>query len=336
LKSFLFSFRPEELASLALFAPMAWALGSIAANGGGMAPTAATANYPDAFARLVTLAGSVVIFLYVVRMRPHWTFARDVLPFLFCANVYVNLHDMIAFFGAPDITEWLHRADVALFGVEPTIWAQRFQHPLLTDFFTFSYWLFYVLPPLLGFLLYLRGKGPAFRETLVSIVFCLYLGYVGYVMFPAGPPRYAIAPEVFGAPLAGAIRVLDESRAATAAVPLTAKGAFPSLHCGVMFLAMLLAWRHLRWFFPVMLFFGMGLILGTVYLRHHWVVDILAGIATALVADRLTPPIERWWEARARRHHAAPGTAYRDGARAWAARSMAGAPDEVERSAGAS
>ncbi|HEU4725563.1 MAG TPA: phosphatase PAP2 family protein, partial [Candidatus Eisenbacteria bacterium] len=144
---------------------------------------------------------------------------------------------------------------------------------------------------------YLRGEWQSFRETLVSIVLCLYVGYIGYVALPAGPPRYTI-PELFGPPLVGFIPFLDATRAATAAVPLTAKGAFPSLHCGVMFLATLLAWRHLRWFFPVMLFFGAGLIAGTVYLRHHWVVDIIAGIAIAIVADRVAPPLERWWAAR--------------------------------------
>jgi len=305
----IFSFRPEEIATLLLFVPMAWALASIAILGGGMPRTEATWNYPDAFTRLVTLAASVTIFLYVVRVKPTWTFARDLIPFLFCANVYANLHDMIAFFGAPDITSWLFRMDVAIFGVEPTIWAQRFAQPVLTDFFTFCYWLFYVLPPLLGLLLYLKGEGRAFRMTLVSIVFCLYLGYVGYVALPAGPPRYAIPEHAFGPPLVGLIAALDASRAAPAALPLTMKGAFPSLHCGVMVLAMLLAWRHLRWFFPIILFFGVGLILGTVYLRHHWVVDIFAGILAALVADRLTPPLETWWQARAQRYAAQPNGA---------------------------
>lgn len=299
----LFSFRPEEIASLVLFLPMAYALAAIAVNGGGMARTAATANYPDALTRLVTLVASVIVFLWITRTKPDWTFARDVLPFVFAANVYVNLHDMIAFFGAPDITRHLHEWDVKLFGVEPTVWAQQFQHPALTDFFTICYWLFYVLPPLLGLLLYLRGEWRSFRETLVTIVICLYIGYIGYVLLPAGPPRYTI-PQEFGAPLHGLIPILDQSRAATAAVPLTAKGAFPSLHCGVMFLAMLLAWRHLRWFFPIMLFFGLGLIAGTVYLRHHWVVDIVAGILIALVADRVSPPFERWWAAQAAAHGA--------------------------------
>ena len=296
----LFSFRPEEIASLLLFVPMAYALGSIAAFGGGVPLQGPTAGYPDAFTRLILLAGSVVIFLWIARTKPQWPFARDVLPFLFAANVYINLHDMIAFFNAPDITGFLYQLDVKLFGVEPTVWAQRFANPILTDFFTICYWLFYFLPPLLGFLLYIRGEWKSFRETLVSIVLCLYVGYIGYVLLPAGPPRYAI-PDQFGPPLVGVIPFLEWTRAATAAVPLTAKGAFPSLHGGVMFLGTLLAWRHLRWFFPVMLFFGGGLILGTVYLRHHWVVDIIAGIAIAIVADRVAPPLERWWAARAAR-----------------------------------
>jgi membrane-associated phospholipid phosphatase len=299
----LFSFRPEEIATLLLFLPMAWALASIAMHGGGMPRTEATWDYPDAFTRLVTLVAIAVLAVYVVRMKPHWTFARDLLPFIFCANVYANLHDMIAFFGAPDITSWLHELDVAIFRVEPTVWAQRFVQPLWTDFFTFCYWLFYVIPPLLGLLLYRNGEGRAFRETMVSIVFCLYLGYIGYVALPAGPPRLAIPPEAFATPLVGFIPALDVSRAATAAVPLTVKGAFPSLHCGVMFLAIMLAWRHLRWFFPVALFFGVGLIVGTVYLRHHWVVDILAGLAVAVAADLLTPPLETWWAGRARRYN---------------------------------
>ena len=292
--AFLFAFRPEEVITVFLYVPLAYVLASIVAVGGGMPLTAATADFPPPLTRLVTLAASVVVFLWIVRTKPHWSLARDMLPFLFAANLYLNLHDMIAWFGAPDITMPLYRLDLMLFGVEPTVWAQQFVHPLLTDFFTVCYWLFYVMPPLLGLLLYLRGEWQAFRETLVSIVLCLYIGYIGYVAFPAGPPRYAIAHE-FAAPLHGMFQILDQSRSATAAVPLTAKGAFPSLHCGVMFLAILLAWRHLRWFFPMSLFFGTGLILGTVYLRHHWVVDILAGIAVAIVADRIAPPLERWW-----------------------------------------
>jgi membrane-associated phospholipid phosphatase len=78
-------------------------------------------------------------------------------------------------------------------------------------------------------------------------------------------------------------------------VPLTAFGAFPSLHCAVALLALLLAWKHLRWFFWIQLPFGVGLILGTVYLRHHWVVDILAGFVLTVISFYAGPWMEELW-----------------------------------------
>src|SRR5688572_13206018 len=106
------------------------------------------------------------------------------------------------------------------------------------------------------------------------------------------PPRSTLFPYT----------TLFRSQSATKAIPLTAKGAFPSLHCAVALLATLLAWRHLRWFFPIQLVLGLGLIAGTVYLRHHWVVDIFAGFVLTFAALWAGPRLERWWERAAERY----------------------------------
>ena len=90
-------------------------------------------------------------------------------------------------------------------------------------------------------------------------------------------------------------------RARRRPVPLTTQGAFPSLHCAIALLALLLAWKHLRWCFWVQLPFGVGLIVGTVYLRHHWVVDILAGFVLAIIALWAGPRVENAWNRVARR-----------------------------------
>jgi membrane-associated phospholipid phosphatase len=263
--------------------------------------TGPAAAYPGALARLIVLLSAAALFLFIVRMKPRWKFFRDALPFVFCANIYANLHDLIRFYRAPDITGALYRWDLALFGFEPTIWAERFAHPVLTDLFTVCYWLFYVLGPMLGLLLYLKRDFRAFRYTMVTIVLCLYLGYVGYVAWPASAPRLFI-PDAYSVPLQGS-PVLDYTRAATVAVPLTAHGAFPSLHCAVALLAVLLAWRHLRWFSLIQMPFAAGLVVGTVYLRHHWVVDILAGFVLTFFAFWAGPKLEDWW----RRRSAASG-----------------------------
>ena len=44
------------------------------------------------------------------------------------------------------IDEALYRMDLRLFGVEPTVWAGRFSHPLLTDWMSLAYGLYFVLP----------------------------------------------------------------------------------------------------------------------------------------------------------------------------------------------
>ncbi len=250
-------------------------------------------GYPGSFIRLLLLVVATGFFLWLIRNRPQWEFVRDAMPFVFCGNVYANLYDLIRFYGAPDITPLLLAWDVRLFGVEPTIWAQRFARPLLTDYFTICYWLFYVLGPMLGLLLYIRKDWSAFRSTMVSVVLCLYMGYIGYVIWPAAAPRLAI-PDSYQVALHGSA-YLDWTHRLIASVPLTSRGAFPSLHCAVALLALLLAWRHLRWFFWVQLPFAVGLILGTVYLRHHWVVDILAGFVLTFVALWWAPRLEAWW-----------------------------------------
>lgn len=295
----IFHLRPEELLALVFFVPMAYALARMAAASRDVLAGPAAA-YPGALARLLTLAGATIFFLWLVRMKPQWKFARDVMPFVFCGNIYVNLHDLIRFYSAPDITTDLYRWDVRLFGFEPTVWAERFAHPFLTDYFTICYWLFYALGPLLGLLLYLKRDRVAFRYTLLSVVLCLYLGYVGYVAWPASAPRLAI-PGAYSVALHGS-PLLDFTREAIAGVPLTALGAFPSLHCAVALLALMLAWRHLRWFFWVQIPFATGLIVGTIYLRQHWVVDIFAGFVLTFFAFWLGPRLERWWERMALRY----------------------------------
>ncbi|TMQ57671.1 MAG: phosphatase PAP2 family protein [Candidatus Eisenbacteria bacterium] len=287
-----FALRPEECATLLLFLPMAYTLARMSATRADLLDGPAAA-YPGAYARLLVLLASTALFLWIVWARPHWKLLRDGMPFVFCANIYANLHDLIHFFHASDITNTLYQWDLSLFGFEPTIWAERFANPLLTDFFTVCYWLFYVLGPMLGLFLYLRKDHRAFRYTMVTLVLCLYLGYIGYVAWPASAPRLFM-PGAYLVPLHGS-PLLDFTRKATVVIPLTAHGAFPSLHCAVALLAVLLAWRYQRWFFWVQLPFATGLIVGTVYLRHHWVVDILAGFVLTFAAYWAGPRVEDWW-----------------------------------------
>ena len=79
---FFITMRPEECISLLFFAPIALALAGLAQSPPLPPVSPAAANYPDSMARLVTLVGSVIVFLWVARTKPHWGLNRDSLPYL--------------------------------------------------------------------------------------------------------------------------------------------------------------------------------------------------------------------------------------------------------------
>ena len=73
-----------------------------------------------------------------------------------------------------------------------------------------------------------------------------------------------------------------------------ARDAFPSGHAMMTLVAMWWSWRQrlrLRWALSVI---GVLLILATVYLRYHYVVDVLAGALLAVAVVSAGPGIHRW------------------------------------------
>ena len=60
-------------------------------------------------------------------------------------------------------------------------------------------------------------------------------------------------------------------------------------------MALVYAWRFLRPWFWALLPFVVGLWVSTIYLRHHYFVDLVAGWALAPVAVWLAPRVDAWW-----------------------------------------
>ena len=58
-------------------------------------------------------------------------------------------------------------------------------------------------------------------------------------------------------------------------------GAIPSSHIGLMVTYMLLMWQHARKLFYWILPFSILLALSTVYIKAHYVIDVITGAALA-------------------------------------------------------
>jgi membrane-associated phospholipid phosphatase len=199
-----------------------------------------------------------------------------------------------------DVHDALAAADQALFGVVPCVWTERFISQGLTEVMNFFYVNFVWIAPSTSTLLILRGRYTQARTTVLGIIVCFYLGYFLYVVFPAAPPRLVLIHE-FKKTLAGYPHFFARlSNDALALLPSDSRAAFPSLHSAVSLMALVYAWRYVRVWFWMMLPLVVGLWASTIYLRHHFVVDLFAGWALAPVALWLAPRLDAWWADRQR------------------------------------
>jgi len=301
MRRLVFRLRPEEAAALAFVLPTTWltvAAYVYAREAGVLGP-----KYPGGLARLavaVVLLGGLAAAL---RLRPASALVqglRETVPLFACFLIYTNLHDTIGFVNPHDVHHWLVALDRTIFGVQPCVWAERFITPARTEVMSFLYFNFFWIAPSTSLVLLLQKRWPEFRAATFGIVACFFMGYVLYVVFPAAPPRLVLAHE-FTKNLRGyPVGFSTLNAGAFALLPVDSRAAFPSLHTAASLAALACAWRFARWWSVILLPFVIGLWASTIYLRHHYFVDLVAGWLLAPAALWVAPRVDAWWARRQR------------------------------------
>jgi membrane-associated phospholipid phosphatase len=295
----LFRLRPEEAIALAFLLPTTYL--TIAAALYAREAGVLGARYPGGVVRLGVAAAALALLALLLKLRPRSEVVRglrEVVPFLACILIYTNLHDTIGFVNPHDVHHWLTAFDRMIFGVQPCVWAEQFITPGRTEVMQFFYLNFFWIGPSTALILLAQGRWPEFRTALMGVLVCFYLGYALYVVFPAAPPRLVLVYE-FRKNLRGYPHLFSSlSAQAFSLLPVDSRAAFPSLHAAVSTVALVYAWRYLRGWFWGLLPFVLGLWVSTIYLRHHYAVDLLAGWLLAPVAVWLGPRLDGWWARR--------------------------------------
>ncbi len=175
--------------------------------------------------------------------------------------------------------------DLRVFGYEPAIAWDRLVTAQTTEWFAFFYFLYFgllvihVLPVLFGSRCNLRTAHFAFGMLILVGV-----GHVLYLMVPGfGPHRHLAGQfvnELNGGRFWHAVQ-------ATVSAGGAQKDIFPSLHTAVPTFFTLFAYIHraerpYKYWWPLMVFITSQIIVATMFLRWHYMVDIFAGLALAL------------------------------------------------------
>lgn len=179
---------------------------------------------------------------------------------------------------------WMLAADRLLFfGVDPTDALERIINRPLSVWLAFSYSFYAVLYPLCLGGVYLKAGRLALREVLFAVGTALAIAYVSYWLIPVKGP---LLSRPFGVSLdlyliAGVKEaMMDRTRISW--------DCFPSMHTCAALLLSGYSYKHLRSVFWATLPMVASIPFACVYLRYHYVVDVLAGVALAAVMVALT------------------------------------------------
>jgi hypothetical protein len=228
-------------------------------------------------------------------------FVLDFLPLAFFGVIYDFLRIYPKAWAGPIHVAWPFRLERLLFGIPteagrviPSFFLQQ-RHVAFLDILTGVVYSLHMVVPI-GFAFYVWLKDRAHARRFNWVFFTLnVLAFVTYVALPVAPPWYV---DAFGfrpgdwslPPQAAGLAHFDALIGMPYFAGVYAKnswvyGAIPSMHAGFPFVVVLFARKILspQGWLPLVLF--MLLVwFSAVYLGHHYVIDLIAGVLYVFVA----------------------------------------------------
>ncbi len=210
----------------------------------------------------------------------------------FLIVVFLENRRLVPLVNPHDLDSLFIRIDRLIFaGYDPTVLLESITYPVLSEILQLSYASFYFLPFSLCLILYLARTKTEFHISASTILVGFYLSYLGYYLTPAIGPRFTLNHlQTF--PLSG-VFLFDALRGMLDQAEGVMRDCCPSGHVMISLLTVLLAKRYARGFFPVAFIWAVLIILSTVYLRYHYVIDLAAGTALGLLVYGFMPGIAR-------------------------------------------
>ncbi len=216
-----------------------------------------------------------------------------IFPIICVLLIFDSLELIVHNINPNDIDPILIQIDYMIFNGHPTVMLEKIMHPVLTDLMQVAYITYYFIPVIFGIILLKNNKREEFNKSLFLILLCFYLSYVGYMLFPALGPRFALQDLHSNAlrgffiaePIHNLLNQLEGIK----------RDAFPSGHTAITVLVLYLAYSFNRIYFWICLPIVLSLILSTVYCRYHYFIDIVAGIILTIFTILIGELTYRGW-----------------------------------------
>jgi membrane-associated phospholipid phosphatase len=216
-------------------------------------------------------------------VRPYWEIVRDWFPFLVILLMYFSLWGDATHLLVPhDRDRELIVLDQRLFGFQASLAIQRFITPRRTAWMEFCYFFHILNIPIVACFVYLRRARARFREMMSGLMVVSFLGLLGYILVPAIGPMYT-QHDLYTVPLRQPLSIFNQQLEFMDFARIH-RDVFPSMHVAISFLVWLYALRNSRPLFWILSPLILSLWVSTIYLRYHYLVDVVAGLLLAPVS----------------------------------------------------
>jgi membrane-associated phospholipid phosphatase len=234
--------------------------------------------------RIASVLGGIAWLLLLVATLAApgsgWTSWKGTLQFVACWLIFPLFKAIREVF----IT---HTADATLLALDRHLWGGLslpehllgWERPWLSELLSGGYFLFYfvVLLPVIVFSA--RRHSHEAKAFFLGLATMYLVGFAGYLLVPAGGP-YIAFPEVFPYPVHGG--AMTALLAGVVKAGITGMDVFPSLHSGIgVYVLGFFALGDYRRIAALLAPIILALVVATLYLRYHYGIDVLCGIALA-------------------------------------------------------
>jgi membrane-associated phospholipid phosphatase len=177
---------------------------------------------------------------------------------------------------------------------QPSLWWARNRSRWLGELMQFFYSTYYFYTPLLGLYLHLQDRIHEFQSMSFAVLFGYMVSYTFFAITPAKGPRWALVEKGLlpasqqRPPGYGLTRLVEKIMYGVA----HKGGAMPSAHSSTAVVFLVWCWRIWGWEggCPALVVV-VGMWLGAVYGRYHYLTDILVGgllgVVALILADTL-------------------------------------------------
>lgn len=193
--------------------------------------------------------------------------------------------------------------DLHVFGFEPSVWLDQFVRPATTEWFAFFYFLYFLILTVHVIPMLLSRDSVLLARFALGILIIFMTAHLLYMVVPGWGP-YWYLKGTFMHELEGPVFWPLVREAVDAGGPQ--KDIFPSLHTAVPTFLAIFSFRHrqrlpFRYTWPIVAFLATQIIVATMFLRWHYLVDVVAGLVLAATASVVTHRLADWEHGRRER-----------------------------------